>query len=71
VAMAAIRELKIDHAKVNATGGAVAIGHPIGATGGRIISTVVRSLIRNNKQLGIACLCIGGGEALAIAVERC
>lgn len=71
VAMAAIRELKIDHAKVNVTGGAVAIGHPIGATGGRIISTVVRSLIRNNKQLGIACLCIGGGEALAIAVERC
>lgn len=70
VAMAAIRELKIDHAKVNATGGAVAIGHPIGATGGRIISTVIRSLIRNNKQLGIACLCIGGGEALAIAVER-
>ncbi len=71
VAMAAIRELKIDHAKVNVTGGAVAIGHPIGATGGRIISTLVRSLIRGNKQLGIACLCIGGGEALAIAVERC
>ena len=71
VAMAAIRELKIDHAKVNVTGGAVAIGHPIGATGGRIISTLVRSLVRGNKQLGIACLCIGGGEALAIAVERC
>ena len=71
VALAAIRELKIDHAKVNATGGAVAIGHPIGATGGRIISTLVRTLIRQNKRLGIACLCIGGGEALAIALERC
>lgn len=71
VALAAIRELKIDHAKVNVTGGAVAIGHPIGATGGRIVNTLTRALIRQNKQLGIACLCIGGGEALALAVERC
>jgi len=71
VALAAIRELKIEHAKVNAAGGAVAIGHPIGATGGRIVSTLIRTLIRNNKRLGIACLCIGGGEALAIALERC
>lgn len=71
VALAAIRELKIDHGRVNVAGGAVAIGHPIGATGGRIISTLVRAMIRQNKSLGIACLCIGGGEALAMAVERC
>lgn len=71
VAMVAIKELKLDHTKVNINGGAVAIGHPIGATGSRLISTLTRSLIRENKSLGIACACIGGGEALAIAIERC
>jgi len=71
VAMAAIRELKLDHAKVNVAGGAVAIGHPIGATGARIINTLTRALEKQNKRIGIACLCIGGGEASAIAVERC
>lgn len=70
VAMVALRELKLDHAKVNIAGGAVAIGHPIGATGGRIISTLVHALQRRNKTLGIACLCIGGGESTAIALER-
>jgi acetyl-CoA C-acetyltransferase len=70
VAMVAIRELNLDHARVNVAGGAVAIGHPIGATGARIINTVVRALEVRNKRLGIACLCIGGGEASAIAVER-
>lgn len=71
VALAAIKELKLDHKKVNVAGGAVAIGHPIGATGARILNTLVRALERHEKRIGIACLCIGGGEALAVAVERC
>jgi acetyl-CoA C-acetyltransferase len=71
VAVVAIRELKLDPARVNVAGGAVAIGHPIGATGGRIINTLVRALEVHQKKLGIACLCIGGGEASAIALERC
>jgi len=71
VAMVAIRELGLDHSRVNVAGGAVAIGHPIGATGARIISTLARALQRHDKKLGIACLCIGGGEASAIAIERC
>ena len=71
VAMAAIRELGLDHARVNVAGGAVAIGHPIGATGARIITTLINALKRHDKKVGIACLCIGGGEASAIALERC
>ena len=71
VAAVAIQELGLDHKRVNVAGGAVAIGHPIGATGARIINTLVRALDRGEKRLGIACLCIGGGEASAIAVERC
>lgn len=71
VPIVAMRELKLDHAKVNVAGGAVAIGHPIGATGTRIVNTLVRALHVNKKKLGIACLCIGGGEASALAVERC
>lgn len=71
VPVVAMRELGLDHAKVNVAGGAVAIGHPIGATGARIINTLVRALDRAEKKLGIACLCIGGGEASAIAIERC
>lgn len=71
VAMAAIRELGLDHSRVNVAGGAVAIGHPIGATGARIITTLINALKRHNKKVGIACLCIGGGEASAIALERC
>jgi len=71
VAAVAIRELDLDHDRVNVAGGAVAIGHPIGATGARIINTLVRALQRGRKRLGIACLCIGGGEASAVALERC
>ncbi|MBI1825391.1 MAG: thiolase family protein [Planctomycetes bacterium] len=70
VAVVAIRELKLDPTKVNVCGGAVAIGHPIGATGARILNTVVHALHQFNKTIGIACLCIGGGEATAVAVER-
>ncbi len=71
VAMAAIRELSLDPARVNVAGGAVALGHPIGATGARLIITLIRALEHRNQKRGIACLCIGGGEASAIAVERC
>jgi acetyl-CoA C-acetyltransferase len=71
VSVVAMRELKLSHEQLNVAGGAVAIGHPIGATGARLINTVVHALSVKNKRLGIACLCIGGGEATAIALERC
>jgi acetyl-CoA C-acetyltransferase len=69
VAMAAIKELGVDHAKVNVNGGACALGHPIGATGARILTTLLHALKARGKKRGIASLCIGGGEATAIAVE--
>ena len=69
VAMAAIRDLGLDHAKVNVNGGACALGHPIGATGTRILTTLLYELKSRGKKRGIASLCIGGGEATAIAVE--
>ncbi len=71
VTVVAMRELKIEHDRVNVAGGAVAIGHPIGATGARLINTLARALHARNKRVGIACLCIGGGEATAVALERC
>lgn len=70
VAMAAIHELKLDHAKVNINGGACALGHPIGASGTRILVTLLHGLAKRNLKRGIASLCIGGGEATAIAIER-
>jgi acetyl-CoA C-acetyltransferase len=69
VAMVAIKELGLDHAKVNVNGGACALGHPIGATGARILTTLVHALKARGKKRGIASLCIGGGEATAIAIE--
>jgi acetyl-CoA C-acetyltransferase len=69
VAMAAIKELGLDPAKVNVNGGACALGHPIGATGARIVTTLVHALKAKGKKRGIASLCIGGGEATAIAIE--
>ena len=69
VTMLAIREVGIDPEKVNAYGGACAQGHPIGSTGSRLIVTLIHALKRANKSKGIASLCIGGGEATAIAVE--
>ena len=69
VAMVAIKDLKLDPAKVNVNGGAVALGHPIGATGARILTTLIHALKARGKRRGIACLCIGGGEATAMAVE--
>jgi acetyl-CoA C-acetyltransferase len=69
VAMAAIKELSLDPAKVNIRGGAVALGHPIGASGARILTTLVHALRREGKKRGIAAICIGGGEAAAMLVE--
>jgi acetyl-CoA C-acetyltransferase len=67
--MAAMKDLGIEHAKVNVNGGACALGHPIGATGARILTTLLYALQARNKKRGIASLCIGGGEATAIAIE--
>ena len=69
VAMAAIRELSLDPAKVNVRGGAVALGHPIGASGARILATLVHALRKEGKKRGVAAICIGGGEATAMLVE--
>ena len=65
-----MRDLDIPHEKVNIHGGACALGHPVGASGARIIVTLLAALKKNNMSKGIAALCIGGGEATAIAVER-
>lgn len=70
VTMVAMKELNIPHSKVNAFGGAVAIGHPIGASGARILTTLVHGLVREKKRYGLATLCIGGGEGVAVIVER-
>ncbi|GIL41129.1 acetyl-CoA C-acyltransferase [Roseiterribacter gracilis] len=70
VAMAAIRDLGLRRDQVNVHGGAVALGHPIGATGARIIVTLLHALETHGMKRGIASLCIGGGEATAIALER-
>ena len=69
VAMAAIQELSLDPAKVNVRGGAVALGHPIGASGARILTTLIHALRREGKKRGVAAICIGGGEATAMLVE--
>ena len=69
VTMAAMHELELDHARVNVNGGACALGHPLGATGARILTTLLHALHRRGGKRGIASLCIGGGEAVAVAVE--
>jgi acetyl-CoA C-acetyltransferase len=69
VTMAAMHDVGLDHAKVNVNGGACALGHPIGATGGRILTTLVHALRNRNLKRGVASLCIGGGEATALALE--
>ncbi len=70
VAMAAMRDLDLPHEKVNVHGGACALGHPIGASGARILVTLVAALERYDLKRGMTALCIGGGEATAIAIER-
>jgi acetyl-CoA C-acetyltransferase len=70
VSMVTTRELGLDPASVNVRGGAIALGHPIGASGARILVTLVHALRDLQKKRGLATLCIGGGEALAVIVER-
>ena len=69
VTMAAMADNGLDHAKVNVDGGACALGHPIGASGARILVTLVHALRRRGLKRGVASLCLGGGEAVAVAVE--
>jgi acetyl-CoA C-acetyltransferase len=70
VALAAERELQIPSEKLNVHGGAVALGHPIGASGARVLVTLLHALARHDLRRGVAALCLGGGEAVAVAVER-
>jgi acetyl-CoA C-acetyltransferase len=69
VAMIAMQELGIDHGKMNVNGGATALGHPIGASGARVLTTLLSALQARGGKKGVASLCIGGGEAVALAVE--
>jgi acetyl-CoA C-acetyltransferase len=71
VAMAAIQELGLDPERVNVNGGAVALGHPIGATGTRLLVTLLYAMADRRARRGVAALCLGGGEGLAMALERC
>ena len=69
VTMAAMSELKLPHDRVNVHGGACALGHPIGASGARIVTTLLGALRKTGGKRGVAALCIGGGEATAMAIE--
>ena len=68
--LAVVRELKIDPAKVNVHGGAIALGHPIGASGARVLTTLAHALRAQNKKYGVASLCIGGGMGIAMAIQN-
>jgi len=68
--VAVLRELKLDPARVNVNGGSVALGHPIGASGCRVLVTLLYEMIRRNKKTGLASLCLGGGEAVALVIKR-
>ena len=68
--VAALRELQLDPAKVNVNGGSVALGHPIGASGCRLLVTLLHEMLRQNKKRGLVSLCLGGGEAVAMIVKR-
>jgi acetyl-CoA C-acetyltransferase len=69
-AIAVIEQLGLDPAKTNVNGGAVALGHPIGASGALVLVTLLYEMARRNAKRGIAALCLGGGNAVALAVER-
>jgi acetyl-CoA C-acetyltransferase len=69
-ALAVIRDLELDPARVNVGGGAVALGHPIGASGAAVLVKLLYAMERLNKRRGVAALCLGGGNAVAMAVER-
>jgi acetyl-CoA C-acetyltransferase len=70
VTMAAMRDLDLDHQRVNVHGGACALGHPVGASGARILVTLLAAMEKYDVERGVAALCIGGGEATAMAVRR-
>jgi acetyl-CoA C-acetyltransferase len=70
VTMLAMRGLNLDHSKVNVHGGACALGHPLGSSGSRLIVSLMHQLAHYGKSRGVASLCIGGGEATAVAIER-
>ena len=67
--LAVVKELGLDIEKVNVNGGAIAVGHPVGASGGRLVMTLLHELKRRGQKYGIASLCIGGGQGIAILVE--
>jgi len=71
VPMAAMKDLGIPHEKCNVHGGAVALGHPIGASGARTLVTLIHAMMQRSARIGVDSLCIGGGEAVALAVELC
>jgi acetyl-CoA C-acetyltransferase len=68
-ALAVIRDLSLDENKVNVNGGAIALGHPVGSTGARIVTTLIYELIRRKERYGVATLCVGGGQGMAIMIE--
>jgi acetyl-CoA C-acetyltransferase len=68
--VAVLRELALSPAKVNVSGGAIALGHPIGASGARILTTLLYSMAARDARRGVAALCLGGGNGVALAVER-
>ena len=68
--VAALKTLELDPAKVNVNGGSVALGHPIGASGCRLLVTLLHEMVRQNKKRGLVSLCLGGGEAVAMIVKR-
>ena len=70
VPLAAMRELDLPHEKVNVHGGACALGHPVGSSGSRIIITLLSALQQHGGTRGVAALCLGGGEATAVAIEK-
>jgi acetyl-CoA acetyltransferase len=69
-ALACIRELRLDQGKVNVYGGAIALGHPLGATGARMLTTLVNALDRRQGRYGLATMCIGVGQGMAVILER-
>ena len=68
--VAVLGELQLDPARVNVNGGAVALGHPIGASGARILTTLLHAMVQRNVRRGVAALCLGGGNGVALAMER-
>jgi acetyl-CoA C-acetyltransferase len=68
--LAVVRELGVDPSRVNVNGGAIALGHPIGASGARVLVTLLYEMRRRNVRRGLAALCIGGGQGIAMIVER-